>query len=98
MFDAKTADPRGGLTFAVGAVGAILVLVIVLCLDALHHTLARSEIDRKEQGAGSVELKQVNSEQSGQLTGYRWVDEQDRVVAIPIEQAMELVVHDNGGR
>jgi len=98
MFDAKSADPRGGLTFVVGAVGVILVLVVVLCLDALHHRLAESEVTRKEQGADTVELNRLRAEHAEQLEGYRWVDEQDRVVAIPIEQAMELVAQDDGGR
>jgi len=98
MFDAKSADPRGGLTFVVGAVWVILVLVVVLCLDALHHRLAASEIARKEQGADTAESSRLRAEHEGQLEGYRWVDEEKRVVAIPIEQAMELVAQDDGVR
>ncbi len=38
----------------------------------------------------AAELKRVEADQTGRLAGYRWVDRDKRIVAIPIDRAMAI--------
>ena len=89
-------DPRTRSTVVVGALGAILVAITILLLQALHSNTAHTEEYRKEIATPYVELESVEAEQRGKLEGYRWVDQSEGIVAIPIEQAMKQVAAEGG--
>ncbi len=76
---------------AVGVVGAVLVFVIIVALQAWFAKLQQDEYRVKVVGARSEELAGVVADQEEQLHTYRWVDRAHGIVTIPIERAMELV-------
>jgi hypothetical protein len=95
---ADTDDPRSSLTLIVGVIGAVIVFLICVLLQALFVATSRAEQQRKIWDTQPAELRSINAEQLERLNDYRWVDQQAGVAAIPIERAMELVVEDYEGR
>ena len=79
---------------AVGLIGSILLVVVVVALEALFGHVAQAEAQRKVVNVGNNELRGYRAEQLGKLNGYRVVDPAQGVVAIPIDRAMELTVSD----
>ena len=78
-------DTRPGSIVAVGLIGSILLVVVVVALEALFGHVAQAEAQRKVVNVGNNELR-----------GYRVVDPAKGVVAIPIDRALELTVRDAG--
>ena len=87
-------DTRAGSIVAVGLIGSILLVVVVVALEALFGHVAQAESRRKVVDVQSDELRNYTAEQLQKLNGYRVVDPARGVVAIPIERAMELTVRD----
>ena len=85
-------DPSTAATVVVGVVGAILLVVCVVLLQAYFYRAEGNENRRKVVAVAPEELAQARAEQLGALNSYRWVDEKAGVVAVPVERAMELVV------
>jgi hypothetical protein len=92
--EADQSDPKSTPTLLVGAVGMILLMVIVLLVEVLFHRTTQAEIYRKVISEQPLELRQVQAEQLDQLNDYRWVSQPDGVAAIPIDRAMDLVVEE----
>ena len=90
-------DTRPGSIVAVGLIGSILLVVVVVALEALFGHVAQAEARRKVVEVGNTELRGYTAEQLEKLHGYRVVDPAQGAVAIPIERAMELTVRDAGG-
>ncbi len=88
----ETSDPNTPVTLVAAIVGAILLVVIVLLLEAYYFKAERDENQRKVVAVVPEELAQARASQLGLLNSYRWIDEKQGVVGIPIERAMELVV------
>jgi len=86
----------------IGIIGAVLTLVIVLVLKALYFTTLQAE-EVKKQGTGlDLALSDLRSGQLSQINSYKWVNPQAGTLAIPISQAMQIVVaeqstHPNNG-
>jgi len=87
-------DPKSGSTLIVGAVGVILLAVVIILLQVLFYRTSEAERWRKVVSQQPEELRRVQAEQLDQLNSYRWIDEQNGVVTIPIDRAMELVVRE----
>jgi hypothetical protein len=87
-------DPKSTPTLLVGAVGMILLMVIVLLVEVLFYRTSEAEIYRKVISEQPLELRQIQAEQREQLNGYRWVSEPNGVAAIPIDRAIDLVVEE----
>ena len=87
-------DTNAPMILTVSLVGAILLLVIVLALEAVFRQVEETEWDRKVVDVRWAELRETQVRQREALRGYRWVDQGKGVVAIPIERAMELTVRD----
>lgn len=85
-------DPNIGPTFVTGIVGAASTLVLVILLHSYYGHEFRAEVARKVIAQPSIAVDQVRAEQLRQINEYRWIDPKTKVVAIPIERAMELVV------
>ena len=90
-------DTRPGSIVAVGLIGSILLVVIVVALEALYGHMALAETRRKVVDVRNEALRGYTAEQLDKLNQYRVVDPATGVVAIPIERAMELTVRDAGG-
>jgi hypothetical protein len=84
------------VTVVVGLVGAILVFVLVVALQALFQRVERDELERKVVAAPAQELESLRADQLETLSEYRYVDRAKGIVAIPIDRAMELEVRGRG--
>lgn len=90
-------DPKSGLVAVVGVVSAVVLVAAIVVLQAIYYRAQDKESLRKAVFA-PPEVQSVQAEQLGQLEGYRVVDPEREVVAIPIDRAMELLVAEGGGR
>jgi uncharacterized membrane protein YhfC len=87
-------DPDASATIAFGIVGAILIFVLIVALQALFYRAENQEFQRKVVSQAPEELSRVVAEQQQQLSSYRWIDSAKGIAAIPIDRAMELTVWD----
>ena len=84
-------DPDVPLSAVIGLIGAILVFVIIVALQAVFYNMEAAEYERKVTSQRDEELARLEAEQRESLATYRWIDQGGGVVGIPIERAMELV-------
>jgi hypothetical protein len=89
-------DPVAPTTVVVGLVGAVLIFVVIVLLQALFQRAGETELARRVTSAVPAELESLRADQLGRLNGYRWVNPQKGIVAVPIDEAMELTVRDAG--
>jgi len=87
-------EPNTQVTVVVGIVGAVLLFVLVVLLQAFFYHAERDEVARKVVAVAPEELRHCGAA-AGDLHSYRWVDEKTGVVAIPIERATELLVQES---
>lgn len=83
---------------AVGLLGALLTMTIVLALQVLYYSAANEQFERKVIQAPATQSDTLLAEQAVKLTRYDWVDRQKNKVMIPIDRAMELVVKEVSAR
>jgi hypothetical protein len=88
----KTArdEPDTPMILVFGVVIAILTFLVVLLLQVYFAGAQKQEFERKMVRPRAEEPAAALAEQAAALTGYRWIDQQQGIVAIPIERAMEL--------
>lgn len=91
-------DPDVPASAVVGIVGAILLFVIIVGLQALFYRMEGQELARKVYDQPYQELQQLDADQLEVLNSYGWVDQQQQIARIPIERAMTLVVEQGPGR
>ena len=95
-------DPVSGPTWLVGLIGAILLAVTMLGLTAFYYNVQATEFETQFVGTERLDVIELRQQQEALLTGPpRWVDRQEqdqtvRAFVIPIEQAMALVVEEEG--
>jgi hypothetical protein len=87
-------DPDASATIAFGIVGAILVFVLIVALQALFYRMQNEEFKKKVVAQAPEDLSRLVAEQQEQLGAYRWVDQKAGVAAIPIDRAMDLTVRE----
>ena len=79
----------------VGVLSILLLFVIVIGVQAWFRDQELGEearyVNRPVKG-----LVEVRSEQLAKINDYRWVDRKNGIAAIPIEQAMKVVVQKEG--
>lgn len=93
----EKSDPRSWDTFWIGAVGIILTVVVVVLLQVLYFRTVQNEHERKVLAAEPLELLETLEQQRATLDSYGWVDQEQGIAAIPIEEAMKKIVAENGG-
>lgn len=96
-------DPSAGMTWAIGLIGTILLVVTVLGTAALYYNFLATEIQETVIEPQREDVKQLRNEQLQILNDNpRWVQREDesgevkKYLAIPIDRAMELVVEQHG--
>ena len=94
----RSEDPDTSTLALIGVVGAILIFVIIVLLQGLFYRVEQAEIDRKVLGQAPETLTRIRAEQEEGLRSYRWINEQEGIVSIPIDRAMELVVREMSDR
>lgn len=96
-------DPVAGVTWMIGFIGTVLLVVIVLGVTSIYFG---AEIDEERETILAVEpldLETLNAKQVAQLQGPpRWVitrldqEEVDRQLIIPIDDAMARIAAEMG--
>jgi hypothetical protein len=91
-----TDDPKPSAVILVGIVGTIVLVALIVAGSALYDAAIRAEEDRTIYGAGGIpaEYTALRNSQLAEIESYRWVDQQNGVVGLPIEEAMQLTVAD----
>ena len=89
------------LVLCVGIVAGILVLVIVIGVQAWYTSAEEAEADVKADAYPNTTLIDLKASQRAKIgdvenPGYHWVDKPNNVVAIPIQQAMDIYVKTEG--
>jgi hypothetical protein len=87
-------DLDTSLTAVVVLVGAILTFVAIVAVQALFYQVQQREFERKVVASEPAELRSLQADQLGDLNSYRWIDKQNGVVAIPIDEAMKRIVEE----
>lgn len=84
-------DPNVPLSAVAGLVGALLLFVTIVALQAVFNSMQRAEVERKVVTRPSEDLQRLRAQQQEQLGSYGWVDQNAGTVRLPVERAMELV-------
>ena len=87
-------DPDPLTTATVGIVGTLLVIIVVVFVQGLYESVNRAEFERKVVNEVPAELRSLRAAQQTRLHATGWVDKQNGIVAIPIDQAMKLLTQD----
>ncbi len=89
-------DVNAPLLGTIGAVGILLILIVIIGLQAWFHAEQNHEIARKFDNTPVAWLQSLKMEQEHRLQTGRWVNRDKGVVQIPIDQAMDLIVKEHG--
>lgn len=93
----QTDDPSSSSTFLVGIVGAVLLFVCVVWLQAIFNEELQAERRAKQVLPRVASLDDFRARQDASLHGYGWTDSEAGAVRIPIDRAMELTVRELSG-
>ena len=85
-------EPSASTIIVVGVTGVALLLFIIFGLQALYYNMEETENEAKVVSQAPEEITRLRAEQQEVLNGYRWIDQKNGVIGIPIESAMEQVV------
>lgn len=89
-------DVNTPLLALIGFLGAIVVFAIIVLLTVIYYAAEEREEYVKNISQPYTEVDHLLAAQQAKLVEYRWVDEKNQLVAIPIERAMQLVVAEGG--
>jgi hypothetical protein len=80
----------------VGSICSVLLVVLLVGLQAWYYGEQAREREEKVVEATDWKLSSIRMDQLETIHSYRWVDQKNGRVAIPIDRAMELVLEDLG--
>lgn len=84
------------LILTIGIVGALLFLVASFGVEAWYRAEEQAAISGKFEHAVNIPLRDQYLAQRDKISSYRWIDREAQIIAIPIDQAMKLVVESQG--
>ena len=96
-------DPRAGLTWLLGVIGTLTLVITMLAVWALYYNVKRVQVEETFLAPARQDVIELRQRQERLLTGPpRWIKveaqgEPVRRYVIPIERAMDLVVRENSG-
>jgi hypothetical protein len=90
----RDGDPQATTTVLVGIVGIILLLVLIIFTIAVFHNVEYLETVRKVHGRPYHELRTLQAQQQEALHAYRWINQSEGIVGIPISRAITLAIRD----
>jgi hypothetical protein len=83
----------GGLAGAVVAT-VVLITALVIGVNELFTGIIEGEISEKVLEHQSADLRELRATEQDRLTHYRWVDQKQGVVRIPLDRAIRLTLED----
>lgn len=90
-FDKEPSDS----TVLVSALGWIGVCLVFLLIVAVAYLPNRAKSQEEKNAAIRYQIRnEVRGEQARLVSSYEWVNQNDGVVRIPVEQAMRLTVEE----
>jgi hypothetical protein len=90
----ETDDPQAGMVVLVTIVGSIALVAIIVATQALFYYEKEADFRRKNYVPVVGEVRTLADRQLTDLNSYRWINEADGVVGIPIDEAMRLTVRE----
>ena len=75
-----------------GFISTAAVFALILLMMVLFHWEMAEQNQLKVVDQPAVEFDTLAADQKAQLTKYRWLDPERKIVQIPIRQAMDLVL------
>ena len=79
--------------FLVGAMGVILLILVVLVLQVMFYR-AESDLYARTYADPQLDVAKINAEQLESLGSYSFVDREKGILRIPIQRAMELLARE----
>lgn len=76
----------------VGLCGAVGTFVVIVALQVMYYQFESQEVARKVLAVPQVGPDSVLNDQRSRLASYGWVDREQQIVAMPIDEAMNLVL------
>ena len=84
------------LLLTIGAVSGFLVIVLAMGIQAWFLREVQREVAQKWDNTPLQPITDIKRVQETNISTYRWVDKDKHRVAIPIDDAMRIVVQQNG--
>jgi len=76
----------------IGICGAVGTFVLIIALQVMYHHYESQEIARKVLSVSQTASESALNEQRSKLASMGWIDRDQQVVAVPIEDAMSQVL------
>ena len=86
----RTDDPSASPTAYVILIFVAVFVIVLIALQAYFGQALEREREVKVMERTPEAMVQLRAELAEQISGYRWIDQEAGVVAIPIERAMEI--------
>lgn len=96
-------DPRAGLTWLLGVIGTLTLVITMLAVWALYYNVKRVQVEETVLAPARQDVVELRQRQERLLVGPpRWIKvdvqgEPVRRYVVPIELAMDLIVRENSG-
>lgn len=90
-------DINATLIITVGLVSGLVLVTLAVGVQAWFLYEQETEVNAKWAASVDHKSKAIQDEQFANLHGgVRWIDKDKKIAAMPIEQAMDMVVKSNG--
>jgi len=89
-------DANVSLVLSVGVISGILIIVTIIGVQAWYQSEEDAEASAKADEYPNQTLIDLKAGQTQRISDYRWVDQKNNVVAIPIDKAMDVFVQTQG--
>ncbi len=78
----------------VGFISAIIVFALIILLQVMFYWAEAQQRQVKDIDQPYLDYANLTADQQAKLAKYQWIDQKEKIVAIPIRRAMEIVVDD----
>ena len=95
--DAEQVKARWPLAMSIGIAGLLLLFVLLVGIMYYFTRSFEPGKAKTDEPAPAKKLSELLHANDEELTNYGWVDRKKKIVRVPIERAMELVVNEGEG-
>jgi predicted lipid-binding transport protein (Tim44 family) len=78
----------------VGFIAVIVIIALIILMQVMFYWAEAQQRLIKDVDQPYLEYANIKADQQAKLAKYQWLDQKEKIVAIPIKRAMELVVDD----
>lgn len=72
----------------------LIILVAIILLQTLFYSQKQAMIYSRDISQVATEAKDIYANQKASIEKYHWIDKDKKIVAIPIERAMDKIVEE----